>query len=188
MAPLDQPVAALKDLQADGELDGRGGFVGDEDRGLGGQHHGDHDALTPTARELVRIGAGDAPGHPNWHRLEHRHRPLAGLAPARRLMQPAGLADPLAHADDGGGRNFRGLQDHREAAVLPPALPPTMRRAKASTTKATWAKPVAVAPSVHPDSRHGPTAAMARRPPSNETVGGELTVDRILGRGRWRCR
>jgi hypothetical protein len=34
-----------------------GRLVGDQKLGVGGEHHGDHDALAHAAGELVRVGA-----------------------------------------------------------------------------------------------------------------------------------
>ena len=40
---------------AHGDVERRGRLVGDQDVGLGDEHHGDHDALAHAARDLVRI-------------------------------------------------------------------------------------------------------------------------------------
>ena len=45
----------LEDLCLDGNVQSGCRFIRDEDVGLGYQRHGDHDTLTHTARELVRI-------------------------------------------------------------------------------------------------------------------------------------
>ena len=62
----------------------RGGrLVGDQQVGLGDQHHGDHHALAHAARELVRIEAVDQLRIADLHRLEHRKRPPSRLARGR---------------------------------------------------------------------------------------------------------
>ena len=45
------------DLLLDGDVEGGGGFVGDEELGAATEGHGDHDALLHAAGELVRVGA-----------------------------------------------------------------------------------------------------------------------------------
>ena len=51
----------LQDLRLHGDVERRGRLVGDEQVGLVGERHGDHDALALAAGELVRIGAEAAP-------------------------------------------------------------------------------------------------------------------------------
>ena len=46
----------LQDLRLDGDIEGGGRFVGDQQFGLVGERHGDHHALTLAARQFVRIG------------------------------------------------------------------------------------------------------------------------------------
>ena len=53
---LAQVVDEVEDLGLDGDVEGGGGLVGDEQLGLAGQRHGDHDPLAEAARELVGIG------------------------------------------------------------------------------------------------------------------------------------
>ena len=46
----------FQDLRLDGDVEGRGRLVGDEQLGLVGQRHGDHDALALPAGKLERVG------------------------------------------------------------------------------------------------------------------------------------
>ena len=56
----------VEDLGLDGDVEGGGGFVGDEKLGIAGEGHCDHDALPHAAGELVGVvvdavfGGGDA--------------------------------------------------------------------------------------------------------------------------------
>ncbi|VTR69900.1 putative peptide transport system ATP-binding protein [Desulfosarcina cetonica] len=50
-----QLLQKIHDFGLDGDVQGRGGFVGDDDRRIGEQGDGDDDALAHAARELVRI-------------------------------------------------------------------------------------------------------------------------------------
>ena len=74
-----------QDLGLHGDVEGGGGFVGDQHLGAARQRHGDHHALAHAAAELVRVliepppGVGDADG------VEGVARPgpgVAALAPA----------------------------------------------------------------------------------------------------------
>ena len=70
-----QALQQLQDLRLDGDVERGGRLVGDQQVGLVGERHGDHDALALAARELMRIGA----------------EPLLGVA-------EADLAQQLEHA------------------------------------------------------------------------------------------
>ncbi|GAA4982808.1 hypothetical protein GCM10025734_04320 [Kitasatospora paranensis] len=48
----------VEDLRLHGDVQGGGGFVGDEDVGLAHQRHGDHGALAHAAGELVGVAVG----------------------------------------------------------------------------------------------------------------------------------
>ena len=49
-----QRLQQLEDLRLDGDVERGGGLVGDQQVGLVGERHGDHDALALAAGELVR--------------------------------------------------------------------------------------------------------------------------------------
>ena len=49
-------VDEIEDLGLDGDVERGRGLVGDEQLGLAGEGHGDHDALAQAARELVGVG------------------------------------------------------------------------------------------------------------------------------------
>ena len=51
-----QRLQELEDLRLDGDVERGGRLVGDQQIGLVGQRHGDHDPLTLAAGELVRVG------------------------------------------------------------------------------------------------------------------------------------
>ena len=52
---LLQRLHEVQNLRLDGDVERGGGLVGDQDIGLAGQRHGDHDALAHTAGEFVGI-------------------------------------------------------------------------------------------------------------------------------------
>ena len=83
-------------LHLDGDVERRGRLVGDQEVGLGDQHHRDHHALAHAARDLVRVEVVDPLRVADLHRLEHVERTLARLAPARLVVHAEGLGDLLA--------------------------------------------------------------------------------------------
>jgi hypothetical protein len=58
--PILQLAHQLQDLRLDRHVERGGRLVGDQDVGLVGDRHRDHDALALPARELVRVGAEPA--------------------------------------------------------------------------------------------------------------------------------
>ena len=133
VADEDQPHAAIRhEVVEDPEhvhlhrhVERRGGLVGDQQIGFGGQHHRDHRALAHPARQLVRVGAHDARGVGDAHGLERGERPALRLrAPA--AVQPHRLDDLAPDRHDGVQRELRVLHDHRQAGAAQP--PPRARR------------------------------------------------------------
>src|SRR3546814_10531586 len=55
VAPLDV-LDERQDLRLRRHIEGRGRLVGDQQRRLQGERHGDHDALALAAGKLVRVG------------------------------------------------------------------------------------------------------------------------------------
>ena len=79
--PALQLLEEREDLRLDGDVESGGRLVGDEEVGLVGEGHGDHDALALPARELVRIGAEPLLGLADAdlpEELEGRRRAAAG--------------------------------------------------------------------------------------------------------------
>ena len=72
-------VDEVEDLGLDGDVEGGGGLVGDEQLRLAGQRHGDHHPLAQAAGELVGVGVEALPGPGHVDQGEDLERPLAGL-------------------------------------------------------------------------------------------------------------
>jgi hypothetical protein len=89
LEPLDQ----LQNLGLDGDVQGRGGLVGDDQAGPAGEGHGDHGPLAHAPGELAGVfpqpllGGGDA------HQAQHVRGLLPGLPAVRMLVQPDGFDD-----------------------------------------------------------------------------------------------
>ena len=87
----------LEDLGLDRHVEGRGGLVGDDERGPAGDGHGDHHPLAQAAGKLVREGLGPARRVGDADRLE---KPTASAAePAAsatwRPTRMVGLSDVI---------------------------------------------------------------------------------------------
>ena len=87
--PLAEVVEQFEDLLLDGDVEGGGRLVGDQQLRLAGQRHGDHDPLAHAAGELVREVARSA--RPAWAcRPCRAPRPRAPGRPACRRPGAAG--------------------------------------------------------------------------------------------------
>ena len=106
----------VEDLRLDRHVEGRGGLVGDDDLGVAGERHGDHDALAHAAGELVREHLGDALGVRDADHLDRLDGALAdlGLGLALAVMQGDDLVDLVADAEDRVERRHGLLEDHRD--------------------------------------------------------------------------
>ena len=70
-------------LRLDGRVESRRRLVEDEQCGIFGQRHRDHDALLHAARELMRKAPEHAVRVGDLHASEHLQRPVSGLLSAR---------------------------------------------------------------------------------------------------------
>ena len=107
----------LQDLRLDGDVQRRGGLVGDQELGVAGERHRDHDPLAQAARELVRI-LREAPlrrADPDHaQQLEH---PRADRGAAHVAMQAQRLADLEADRKGRVEAGHRLLKDHADAVA-----------------------------------------------------------------------
>ena len=87
----------LEDLRLHGDVERGGRLVGDQEVGLVGERHGDHDALALSARELMRIAREPAGGIGNADLAQQ-------LDDARRAALLTG--DPAVQLDDLGDLLF----------------------------------------------------------------------------------
>ena len=120
-----QPVLQVpeqgEDLRLDGDVQRRGGLVGDQQLGLAGQRHGDHHALAQPAGQLVRIVAEPLLRPGQADQRQHLDRAVQRLGLRGAPVQPYRLAHLVA---DGLGRVQRGeriLEDHRDLVAPDPA-------------------------------------------------------------------
>ena len=113
-------VDEVEDLGLDGHVERGGRLVGDEQLGLAGQGHGDHDPLAQAPRELVGVvvQALGGPGH--VHQGEHLEGPVPGLGLGDVAVQSDALGDLLADGHGRVERRHRVLED--QAHLVAPHL------------------------------------------------------------------
>ena len=85
----------LDDLRLHGDVERGGRLVGDQQVGLVGERHGDHDALALAAGKLMRIAAEPALRIRNADLRQHFQRPRARRGAGQAAMQQQDLADLL---------------------------------------------------------------------------------------------
>ncbi len=125
VADQDQGGAALplgdaqhvEDLGLDGDVEGGGGFVGEQHVGVVGHRHGDHGALAHAAGELVREGVQGAGRVGDADQVEQVGGALAGGGPAEVLVDADGFGDLVADPVDRGEGGQRVLEDHGDPAA-----------------------------------------------------------------------
>jgi hypothetical protein len=113
-----------EDLRLDGDVQRRGGLVGDEQLGLARQRHGDHDALTHAPAERVWVVAHALLGRRDAHLPQELDGARLGVLLRHLPVQAQRLADLRAHAVDRVERAHGLLEDHgdvvaAQAAHLP---------------------------------------------------------------------
>ena len=84
----------------DGDIEGGGGFIGDEEFGLAGQSHGDHGALLHSAGKLVGIVVRAEFGIADADEFEETSD-FGGGARKFGLMEAEGFGDLEADGEDG---------------------------------------------------------------------------------------
>ena len=100
----------LEDLGLDGYVQCGGWLIRDEEFGIAGKRHGDHDALAHAAGKLVWIVVHPACRVGNLHQREHLGRPVDGRAPGKAFVQAQDLGDLVADAVDRVERSHRLLE------------------------------------------------------------------------------
>ncbi len=93
--PVAQVAQQAQDLGLDGDVEGGGRLVGDEEVGLVGERHRDHHALALAARQLVRIGAEPAGRLRQTDQAQQFQRPRPRRATAEPLVHEKHLVDLL---------------------------------------------------------------------------------------------
>ena len=110
----DESVEHVEHLGLHHDVERRGRLVGDDQLGVAGQGHRDHDPLPLPARELVRIGAALRGRQVDQRQqLVDPAQPRRGVGELLRAVQREGLGDLLAYLTDRVERVHRALEDDR---------------------------------------------------------------------------
>ena len=112
-----QLLQQLQQLGLDGDVDGRGGLVGDQQVRIVGERHGDHHALALPARELVRIGGEPLLRLRNADEPQQLERAQARLRAVQPLMQDQHLVDLLLDGVQRIERGHRLLEHHGDVVA-----------------------------------------------------------------------
>ena len=136
-----QPLEQVEDLRLDRDVERGGRLVGDQQRRVAGERHGDRRALAHAAGELVRILRRAAlPGRGCRRRSSRRTAAVGRLAPRAAEMDADRLGDLLADGVDRVEAGQRLLEDDADVvaadagAAAPAAAPasstvsPSLRR------------------------------------------------------------
>ena len=104
----------LEYLSLNGNVECRGGFVGDEDIRFAGERHCYHNSLTHTAGEFKRILLHALLGLVDVNEAKHLDRPVIGFLLVAVGVQGDGLHELVAYGVGGVQRSHRVLEDYRD--------------------------------------------------------------------------
>ena len=104
----------LEDLGLDGDVERRGGLVGDQDIGLARERHGDHDALAHAAGVLVRVLLHALLGVVDADEAQHLDRTVPCLPLVAVGVERDGLDELVPDGVGGVQRGHRVLEDDRD--------------------------------------------------------------------------
>ena len=107
----------VEDLLLDRDVQSRGGFIGNEELGLGDEGHGDHDALPHAAGEFVRILVHPAGGVRDAYFFQGGDAFLPSGFFVQSLMQAQRLYQLGAYPEKWIKRGHGVLEDHADAAA-----------------------------------------------------------------------
>ena len=105
----------VEDLLLDGDVEGGGGFVANEQLGPGDEGHGDHDALAHAAGKFVRVGMDAALGLGDADFREGFDGAVEGFLAADVFMEGERLDELGADLHEGIQRGHGILENHGNA-------------------------------------------------------------------------
>lgn len=114
---LAEALELVEDLGLDGDVEGAGGLVGDEELGVECGGDADHDALAHAAGELEGVGAGNALGLGEADAVEEFDGAAAGLFAVDFEVAGEDFGDLAADVEDGIEAGDGVLEDHGDAAA-----------------------------------------------------------------------
>ena len=162
-------------------IERRGGFIRDQEIGIGDQHHRDHRALAHPAGKLMRIELKNHFRISDAHLFQHLQRTLFRLASAGPAMKPIGLHDLRADALHGVQRVYSGscITTWRGFGLAARAIPARRAQSDRALVESEFARlhsrPArgsgrgSRAPSIGCPSRTSPTIPSRSRPSAKPT-------------------
>jgi hypothetical protein len=112
--PLPQVGEQVENLRLHGDIERRGGFVGNEQRGAVNDGHGDHDALTLASGKLMRVVSPAALGCGYGDFAQSFDGTLAGFGAGDvRIVGKDRFGDLFSNPHDRIEGGHRLLKDHR---------------------------------------------------------------------------
>ena len=109
---IAQAAQQVENLRLNGDVEGGGGLVGDEQARLAAQGHGDEHALAHAAGELVRVAVEALGGRRDAHLVEGMDGFLTRGGAGESAMALEHLEEVLAHRFDRVERGHGVLEDH----------------------------------------------------------------------------
>ena len=107
----------MQDLRLDGDVEGGGRLVGDDELGIAREPDGDHHALAHAARELVRVLSEPPRGIGDADHLQELDGARPRLVLAHPLVDEKRLHDLQPDGQHRVERGHRLLEDHRDVAA-----------------------------------------------------------------------
>ena len=107
----------VENLRLDGDVERGGRFVREQERGLVGKSHRQHDALAHAAGKLMRIAVDGAFRRGDAHAPEQRHRALERLLLVEHAVHQHGLGELARDLEHRIERRHRVLEHHGDAVA-----------------------------------------------------------------------
>jgi hypothetical protein len=107
----------LEDLRLDGDVESRGGLVGDQELGIAEEGHGDHDALAHAATELMGVTAEAGGSVGNVDALQELERARSSGLVGEAEVKNGALGQLFTDAEIGVQASHWILEDHGDAAA-----------------------------------------------------------------------
>ena len=117
MPSASAPREELEDVGLDGDVEGGGRLVGDQEVGAVGERHGDHDALALAAGELMRVGAESLLGVADADPGQEVEDAGAGGGAGEALVEREALADLLLDGVERVQAGHRLLEDEADVVA-----------------------------------------------------------------------
>ena len=106
-----------EDLRLNGHVERSGRFVGNENRGVARESHGDHDALPHPTGKLMGVLVEPLVGFGNTYALQHGMGAFTSFCARQPLVQDDGFHNLVADGEDRVEAGERLLEDHGDVVA-----------------------------------------------------------------------